>query len=395
MKKKKTQLLGIVLSAAMLATSVPAPVYAEPTDNVAEEENNGAVVAQEPTEDAAVEGQTEEATPATTENSDAVDEENKETSDETADQTAQVPTFTFDLSGIKFDGANAAVVDNLVRDQEVKVDEADPTIAQLRKELEGVEIVGGEANGEPGISTADLYDDEAEATAEKQKLTEEQIQNVLYMFSQYQQQWQEHADVLGVQMPFYLSYNDDGEDGLGVLGEMLVLAGKSVDDVRNGDYSYDDVTGMILNFQYGDSYGIEYYGSKVKESRNAGLQAVKDSGATTEAQKLLALNDYLAKIDTFDMAYIMNSSDEKGEETMVAPTHTQNEHWDTMYNAMYSIYEKNIRETFENKIKDGLFAQATQQALRQSDACAKMTDEEFDAFLKTEDGQNAYNQSYP
>ena len=161
MKKKKTQLLGIVLSAAMLATSVPAPVYAEPTDNVAEEENNGAVVAQEPTEDAAVEGQTEEATPATTENSDAVDEENKETSDETADQTAQVPTFTFDLSGIKFDGANAAVVDNLVRDQEVKVDEADPTIAQLRKELEGVEIVGGEANGEPGISTADLYDDEA------------------------------------------------------------------------------------------------------------------------------------------------------------------------------------------------------------------------------------------
>lgn len=39
MKKKKTQLLGIVLSAAMLATSVPAPVYAEPTDNVAEEED--------------------------------------------------------------------------------------------------------------------------------------------------------------------------------------------------------------------------------------------------------------------------------------------------------------------------------------------------------------------
>lgn len=27
MKKKKTQLLGIVLSAAMLATSVPAPVF--------------------------------------------------------------------------------------------------------------------------------------------------------------------------------------------------------------------------------------------------------------------------------------------------------------------------------------------------------------------------------
>ena len=47
MKKKKTQLLGIVLSAAMLATSVPAPVYAEPTDNVAEEEDSNAAAVQE------------------------------------------------------------------------------------------------------------------------------------------------------------------------------------------------------------------------------------------------------------------------------------------------------------------------------------------------------------
>jgi len=50
MKKKKTQLLGIVLSAAMLATSVPAPVYAEPTDNVAEEEDSDAAAVQETTD---------------------------------------------------------------------------------------------------------------------------------------------------------------------------------------------------------------------------------------------------------------------------------------------------------------------------------------------------------
>ena len=45
---------------------------------------------------------------------------------------------------------------------------------------------------------------------------------------------------------------------------MLVLAGKSVDDVRSGEYTYDDVTGMILNFQFGDQYGVEYYGDTVK-----------------------------------------------------------------------------------------------------------------------------------
>ena len=362
MKKKKTQLLGIILSAAMLATSVPAPVYAEPTDNVAEEENNGAVVAQEPTEDAAVEGQTEEATPATTENSDAVDEENKETSDETADETAQVPTFTFDLSGIKFDGANAAVVDNLVRDQEAKVDETDPTIAQLRKELEEVEIVGGEANGEPGISTADLYDDEAEATAEKQKLTEEQIHNVLDLYSQYQTYWKENADVLGVQMPFYLQYNDNDKDGLGVLGEMLILAGKTVKDVRDGNYSYDDLTGMIMNFIYGDKYGVGYYGPQVKEARNKGLKAIEASGATTEAQKLLALNDYLAQIDTFDMAYIMNSSDTSSK-TMRAPNEdgAKNEHWTAMHDDIYPTYEDSIKKSFHDKIYDGIKAQLRQQ----------------------------------
>lgn len=212
------------------------------------------------------------------------------------------------------------------------------------------------------------------------------------MFSEYKQQWQEHADVLGVQMPFYLSYNDNKDD-LGVLGEMLVLAGKTVDDVRKGNYEYDDIIGMILNFKYGDSYGILHYGDKVKEARNAGLQAVKDSGAKTEAQKLLALNDYLAKIDTFDMAYIMNSSDKKGDETMVAPTPTQNEHWNEMYEAMHAIYEKSMKETFENKIKDGLFAQATQQAVRENHK--DMSDTEFDAYLKTEEGQNEYNQYYP
>ena len=145
---------------------------------------------------------------------------------------------------------------------------------------------------------------------------------------------------------------------------------------------------MILNFQFGDQYGVEYYGDTVKSVRDKGLEAVKKSGAKTEVQKLLALNDYLAQIDTFDMAYIMNISDKDSDTpTMQAPTPTKNKHWDTMYEAVRSVYEKNIKETFENKIKDGLFDNATKQALRQSDACKDMTDEQFSAFLETEDGK--------
>ena len=60
-----------------------------------------------------------------------------------------------------------------------------------------------------------------EGETEKTPLTEEQIQTVLGMYALYQQQWAENADVLGVQMPFYLQYNDNNEDGLGAL-EMCI-----------------------------------------------------------------------------------------------------------------------------------------------------------------------------
>lgn len=43
---------------------------------------------------------------------------------------------------------------------------------------------------------------------------------------------------------------------------MLALAGQSVDDVRNGTVSYDDLTGTILTFKYGDEKGVEYYDKK-------------------------------------------------------------------------------------------------------------------------------------
>lgn len=82
MKKKKTQLLGIVLSAAMLATSVPAPVYAEPTDNVAEEEDSDAAAVQETTDEA--DAVADDATDDSTAADDATPEEADE--QDTADE---------------------------------------------------------------------------------------------------------------------------------------------------------------------------------------------------------------------------------------------------------------------------------------------------------------------
>ena len=374
MKKKKTQLLGIVLSAAMLATSVPAPVYAEPTNNVAEEEDSDAAAVQETTDEA-------DATDDSTAADDATPEEADE--QDTADADAQAAEegdnevkvdggYTISIPTINFQGANAAVAEQLTKD--VEIDESDPAIQSLRKALEEVEIVGGEAgteSNESNISTADLY--EADEQAETKKLTEDQINTVVGMYQQYLNQWSANANVLGVQNPFFLDFNDD-TDGLGILGEMLALDGKSVQDVRDGKVSYDDLTGMIFTFTYGDKLGIQYYGTDVQNARKDALAAVEASGAQTKAQKLLVLNDWLAHENTFDMSYIMNSGKKtEADKPMIAKDPKPQEHEEEVNKAIYDVYEPQIKQNFHDQIFAGIeqsfrqqyYEKAIQQAVYQ------------------------------
>lgn len=384
MKKKKTQLLGIVLSAAMLATSVPAPVYAEPTDNVAEEEDSDAAAVQETTDEA--DAVADDATDDSTAADDATPEEadEQDTADEAADADAQAAEegdnevkvdggYTISIPTINFQGANAAVAEQLTKD--VEIDESDPAIQSLRKALEEVEIVGGEAgteSNESNISTADLYEaDEADGQETTQKLTDEQIDTVVKQYQNYLNQWADNANVLGVQNPFFLDFNDD-TDGLGILGEMLALDGKTVQDVRDGKVKYDDLTGMIFTFTYGDKLGIEYYGKDVTNAREEALAAVTASGAQTKAQKLLVLNDWLAHNNTFDMSYIMNSGKESDDDKpMIAKDPQKQEHEDDVYNAIYEVYEPQIKQNFhdqifagiENNLRTQFYEKAIQQAV--------------------------------
>ena len=406
MKKKKTQLLGIVLSAAMLATSVPAPVYAEPTDNVAEEEDSDAAAVQETTDEAdAVANDSTAADDATPEEADEQD-----TADEAADADAQAAEegdnevkvdggYTISIPTINFQGANAAVAEQLTKD--VEIDESDPAIQSLRKALEEVEIVGGEAgteSNESNISTADLYEaDEADGQETTQKLTDEQIDTVVKQYQNYLNQWADNANVLGVQNPFFLDFNDD-TDGLGILGEMLALDGKTVQDVRDGKVKYDDLTGMIFTFTYGDKLGIEYYGKDVTNAREEALAAVTASGAQTKAQKLLVLNDWLAHNNTFDMSYIMNSGKESDDDKpMIAKDPQKQEHEDDVYNAIYEVYEPQIKQNFhdqifagiENNLRTQFYEKAIQQAVYEQalgKAESEATDEEKAAAKEQAEG---------
>lgn len=396
MKKKKTQLLGIVLSAAMLATSVPAPVYAEPTDNVAEEEDSDAAAVQETTDEA--DAVADDATDDSTAADDATPEEadEQDTADEAADADAQAAEegdnevkvdggYTISIPTINFQGANAAVAEQMAKD--VEIDESDPAIQSLRKALEEVEIVGGEAgteSNESNISTADLY--EADEQAETKKLTEDQINTVVGMYQQYLDQWSANANVLGVQNPFFLDFNDD-TDGLGILGEMLALDGKSVQDVRDGKVSYDDLTGMIFTFTYGDKLGVKYYGPDVTNARDEALAAVTASGAQTKAQKLLVLNDWLAHNNTFDMSYIMNSGKETdADKPMIAENPQKQEHEDEVYDEIYKVYEPQIKQNFHDQIyagiKQDLLVKFYKNAIAQTLVKAGQSEEDANAFVE-------------
>ena len=221
---------------------------------------------------------------------------------------------------------------SLLDTSNVELDTEDPAIIAVESELREMKVLNAEGEPVP--------------------LTEAQIQEVLGMFQMYLDHWAANADVLGVQTPFFLSFNDNGEDGLGVLGEMLALAeGASVEAVRAGYMTYDDLTGMIMNFYFGDMLGIQFYGDIVRAARDEAMQVIKNSGAKTEAQKLLVLNEWLAEKANFDMPYIM------GSDTMAAETPVQHPYYDAVYQVIYEQYEGQIRDQFEGQIRAGLEAE--------------------------------------
>lgn len=391
----------------MLATSVPAPVYAEPTDNIAEEEDSDAAAVQETTDEAdavaddATDDSTaaDDATPEEADEQDTADEADAQAAEEGDNEVKVDGGYTISIPTINFQGANAAVAEQMAKD--VEIDESDPAIQSLRKALEEVEIVGGEAgteSNESNISTADLYEaDEADGQETTQKLTDEQIDTVVKQYQNYLNQWADNANVLGVQNPFFLDFNDD-TDGLGILGEMLALDGKTVQDVRDGKVKYDDLTGMIFTFTYGDKLGIEYYGKDVTNAREEALAAVTASGAQTKAQKLLVLNDWLAHNNTFDMSYIMNSGKESDDDKpMIAKDPQKQEHEDDVYNAIYEVYEPQIKQNFhdqifagiENDLRTQFYEKAIQQAVYEQalgKAESEATDEEKAAAKEQAEG---------
>lgn len=391
MKKRSKMLLSLFLSTIMVFSVVPSTVFAEPAheetpavqENTTEavQDNTNTNEAEDPaTEDSVTE---DDATEATTDSSNTDNDAVAQTDND--ENKVTISGITIQTPVIQFKGANAAVAEALTKD--IKIDESDPAIQSLREALGDLEMVGGEAgteSNESNISTADLY--EADEQAETKKLTADQINTVVGMYQQYLNQWSANANVLGVQNPFFLDFNDD-TDGLGILGEMLALDGKSVQDVRDGKVSYDDLTGMIFTFTYGDKLGIKYYGPDVTNARDEALAAVTASGAQTKAQKLLVLNDWLAHNNTFDMSYIMNSGKKSDDDKpMIAKDPQKQKHEDEVYDEIYKVYEPQIKQNFHDQIyagiKQELLVKFYKNAIAQTLVKAGQSEENANAYVE-------------
>ena len=389
MKKRSKMLLSLFLSAMMVFSVVPSTVLAEtaPEETPAVQENTTEAGQDNTNTNEAEDPATEDsATEATTDSSNTDNDAVAQT--DTDENKVTISGITIQTPVIQFEGANAAVAEQLTKD--VEIDEEDPAIQSLREALGDLEMVGGEAgteSNESNISTADLYEaDEADGQAETKKLTKEQIDTVVKQYQNYLNQWSANANVLGVQNPFFLDFNDD-TDGLGILGQMLALDGKSVKDVRDGKVSYDDLTGMISTFTYGDKLGIKYYGPDVTNARDEALAAVIASGAQTKAQKLLVLNDWLAHNNTFDMSYIMNSGKKSDDDKpMFAKDPQKQKHEDEVYDEIYKVYEPQIKQNFHDQIyagiKQELLVKFYKNAIAQTLVKAGQSEEDANAYVE-------------
>ena len=263
----------------------------------------------------------------------AVPNDHEQAVQQTAQTNAAEEKNTIDLS-------TSLDMPLLMSTEGVEVDEENPTIISLKAELKDIKVLN-----EDGESVS---------------LTEEQITTILALYQQYMKHWAEHADVLGVQTPFFLSYNDN-EDSLGVLGEILVLGGNTVEQVRSGEMTYDQITGMIQTFMMADQFGVQLYGDAIVSARNEILDLIEASGAQTDVQKYLVINNWLAQNVIFDMEYIMNTDKAEGEEPMVAEDPQPHEYYDIVYQNIYNQYEQQIRDQFEQQIRDGLKAEFKKQ----------------------------------
>ena len=155
--KRKNTLARYCSFSPVFTTSVPL-LFVRQTDNAVEREDSDAAAVQETTDEAdavaddATDDSTaaDDATPEEADEQDTADEADAQAAEEGDNEVKVDGGYTISIPTINFQGANAAVAEQMAKD--VEIDESDPAIKSLRKALEEVEIVGGEITQEASMN---------------------------------------------------------------------------------------------------------------------------------------------------------------------------------------------------------------------------------------------------
>ena len=224
--------------------------------------------------------------------------------------TAEVVAETNAESAVTYsvgnNSAGEATVMNVEIDPlyEAAYDEIDAGTAQYTQNAVST------ASADDGIMI--LEGDEEGTTESDDAASETTMEDVYAAFNQYQEFIDQNPDYFGITVP-YNSVKDDEHLGTGPISSLMAIVSSGETPDENGMTTFDyfvngyippaDLIQIIQMFDTGNQLAVNLLGSELLESKDEAM-AVIPSG-TSNAQKLLLVNDWLGDVATFDMARIM------------------------------------------------------------------------------------------
>lgn len=221
----------------------------------------------------------------------------------------------------------------------ISSDEMDSMLDEIlgEKNITSTVAVTYETDAEGDVTTTEVEMDpmvvmaaeELEENKTVYNLTEEQTQELLGMYAQYLQLYQDNADMFGVQVP----YNTTRDTNSSPIGSLLDVASIPEGYIQAGYVGYDVLSGIIQLYYLGTQFAVTEYKDEVIAGRDAALAAMEPAGES-EMQRYLLLNDWLANNCQFAMDYIMDE--------MVQPEPAENQLYTYAYNCMYNMIRQQV-----------------------------------------------------
>ena len=320
MKKNVKRFLTLLLSASMVAGTVPLNIMAAPETQTAEgtipeadESNNQAAgeaapaVESTPAEEAAAPAETapaEETTPA-------------------ADNG--ISTFSLNEQEYNIDELKD-VIKNLIfhdrgtnqvsLDSTVNKDEVTNATDEVLEENQANDLVSVTYNTDQdnNVSTMSVERDDTLTTAmdeldtineqSDEPVDETTMETVYAHYAELQSYYEANPDYFGIACPYFTSKDTEASP----IGSLLSIAGISQEAIDGGYVSATDVDSLVQGFNQALPAYVANMGSTLLAQKDKALAQIDD--AMTPLEKLLVLNDWLGDTCNFDMTAIMDQQDD-------------------------------------------------------------------------------------